>query len=152
MLPWLNSRGNFIFGSFRDGIFLFPLQLSLFCFACWGFFVFFLFICLSPLSLPLPTSPAWVDKRRSHWRATDTFPLPGAARGDPDPAAGRGKAASRCHLLTCFCHRPLRGLFSVILGKKQEVAGGTVISLGPEKVGACSGVRHPNPGLFGLFA
>lgn len=110
------------------------------CPLCALHFLFLSFFSLFAFHLcPFPFAPLpLVAQGSSHWRATDTCPLPAAA-GDPDPAAGRRKAASACHLLTRFFHRALGGLFSVILGKKQEMAGGTVISAGPEKLDACWG-------------
>lgn len=120
------------------------------CLLC-ALHVLFLCFCLYlPFTSPLPSPslPPWWPKAAPTGGRQTPFPcrpLP----GDPDPAAGRRKAASCCHLLTRFFHQALGRLFSVILSKKQEIAGGTVISVGPEKVDVCLGMLHPNPGVLG---
>lgn len=139
---------------------MFPLQLSLLCFAyCWFFFLFSLFACVSPsLFLVLPTSlTVWAP-----WKAAPTggrqtpFPLggvpalPRGGAGRRPPTCGRaggGEPASCCHLLTRIFYRTVLGLFPIILRKKQEIADGTVILGGTEKVVACLGVLDQNHGV-----
>lgn len=172
--PAETDTGDFILGTFRDSIFVFPLQLSLLCFAEF-FLVFFfsslLFICLHlTFSLPCPShlspglgcsEPAPTGGRQTPFPPGGVPALPrgggggrGGGAGRRPPACGRaegGEPASGCHLLTRSFYCAAGGLFSVILGQKQEVADGTVILGGTEKVVACLGVLDQNPGGFCLF-
>lgn len=150
----LPDTGNFIFGTFGDSIFVFPLQLSLLCFAYFFFVVFFflfsslLFIsCVSPSPLlPLPASPTVRVALRLHPLEGDRhLPAPGVPvlpRGGTGPGprlrAGQGRrgrllpSVMNPRLLPCGVR-----VISAILRNKREVAGGTVLFGGTEKVVAC---------------
>lgn len=108
----LPDTGNFIFGTFGDSIFVFPLQLSLLCFTYFFFLLCFFFSSLYFLrltfSVPSPSrlshGPGCFEAAPTGGRQTPSRSGgPGAApRGDrprpPAPACGpaRGGEAASC--------------------------------------------------------
>lgn len=141
--------------TFRNSIFVPPLQFSL-LYLPFFFFPLFIWLLLTfvpslPCSLPvcaaLRLHPLEGDRHLSLAAGSRRCPA-AEARPRPRPAGGPRRESSGCNSQTCCLSRAVLAVFSIKLCKKQEVVDGTVILGGTEKMFPSLGLADQNPGGF----
>lgn len=144
--------------TFRNSIFVLPLQFSLLCLPFFFFFPLFIWLLLTfvpslPCSLPvwaaLRLHPLEGDRHLSLAAGSRRCPA-AEARPRPRPAGGPRRESSGCNSQTCCLSRAVLAIFSIKLCKKQEVVDGTVI-LGGTEMFHPWGWQIKILGVFGLL-